>query len=207
MTTNYRVSRGGEVKMSVMLDTHADGTLWSITKPSMPLLDSEAEGFRALGKDAIVALIKADKYNEIPADCFARVGVSASGLEVKSYDEIRAKARAAMTPAQIERERINGLYAKARARRDADDDTSDYYRLSSQADAALKAWRETYPKDAAQERAASLEAQADHEEDIARGALLYDADGDIDAAGQQARHDEHMAKAADLRRQAAELRA
>jgi hypothetical protein len=113
-----------------------------------------------------------------------------------------------MTPAQIERNRIEGLYAQARRRADAEDDNNvmDSIRLGSQADAALAKWRKDYPAEAKKEEADGLDAQADHEDDLALGALTYDADGDISPTEQQARHDEYKTKAKALRAKAAELR-
>jgi hypothetical protein len=204
----YRISRNGKVLASMALEVRADGTLWSVCVKDNPVLDSKADGFKKLGKDKISALIKSKKFDEIPADCFARIGISATGLEIKSYDEIRAEAKASMTPAQIERERIRGLYARAEARLNArdDDNTSDYYRLKGIADAALEAWRKAYPREAALEKADALDTQAAHEEHLAQGAMLYDADGSISHDEQIARRDAHLAKAAELRKQAAELR-
>ncbi len=204
----YRISRNGKVLATTALEMRADGTLWCASVKDAPVLDSESEGFKKLGKDKISALIKSKKFDEIPADCFARVGVSATGLEVKSYDEIRAEAKASMTPAQLERERIRGLYARAEARLNAGDDnnTGDYYRIMAQADAALEEWRKAYPREAALEKADALDAQAAHEEQLAQGAMLYDADGSISDDEQIARRDAHLAKAAEMRKQAADLR-
>ena len=69
----------------------------------------------------------------------------------------------------------------------------------------MEAWRAKYPAEARKEESARLIAQAEHEEDLAAGALVYDADGWIGPEEQQRRHDEAMAKAQELRAKAAEL--
>lgn len=205
----YRLMRGSELKGTMTLERHVDGTLWSMGKPSCPLIDGQAPESVALGKAKMVELINARDFAAIPAACFAHEGLNPSGLEVKSYDDIRAEAQAARTPAQRERDRIEGLFAQARRRADAEDDNNvtDSLRLESQARAALAKWREDYPVEARAEDADKLEAEADHEDDIADGALTYDADGSLSEADQQRRHDEHKTKAAELRAKAATLRA
>ena len=205
--TNYRVSRNGEIKAIVPLVIHADGTLWNANGKA-PLIDSQAPGFVAAGAEKITVLLKAGNFNEIPNDCFSRVGLSDTGLEVISCDDIRAAEAAALTPAQKERIRISKLYAKANSRLNAEDDcnTMDYYRIKAEADGALKEWRANYPKDAAEEKANNLDMEAERQEELASGALVFDMDGSLSADDQQKRHDDFMAKAADLRKQAETLR-
>lgn len=204
---NYRVKRGDNIKVFA-LEEHADGTLWSPGKYAMPLIDSMAKETLAFGLDKIQALVKAKKYEEIPTGCYARVGVSPSGLEVRSFDDINAEKIAAMTPAQKERKRISELYAKAERRFNASDDNNitDYYHYKQEADAALKVWQHKYPKEAALETCDWLEEQAAHEEYLAQGAMLYDADGSISDDEQIERRDEHLAKAKELREQAKIMR-
>jgi hypothetical protein len=200
----YLIIRDGEVKQVQPLELQSDGTL---LKGTNPLLDSLSTGFIAMGKDKLVALVSAKKYSEIPADCYAHIGVNPSGLEVISQDDYKSRTLAARTPAQIERQRISALYAKANQRNNADDDNNvvDYMRIKRTADAALAQWRDDYPTDAKAEKADEIESKADHIDELAAGALTYDADGSIDSTEQQARHDEYKAKAVELRVQASEL--
>ena len=210
--TTYFVIRDGVVKMPLHNPTiKADGTVWV---KGMPLLDSQSAGAKEIGIDRLTALTRAKDYANIPADAFARIGTNPSGLIVISQAEYRAQdkakidaAKAARTPAQVERDRIRGLYRKAYQRRDASDDDNvmDYYRIRGQADAALAKWREQYPEDAKEERRAELRARADKQRELAQGALFYDSDGWLDDAARQARHDEFIAKAEALEAEATNL--
>lgn len=205
--TNYQVKRNEEIKLVIALTVHADGTLWSVGKPSMPLLDSMAPEFITLGKDTITAMIKKEQYNKIPAGCFAKLGKSKTGLEVISYDDLRKQAEVEMTPAQKERFRISGIYAMAKHRLNASDDmnTSDYFRLLAEADDAYAKWVARYPAEAAKEKVENLIAKAEHEEDLAEGALVYDCDGSFSPEYQQVRHDEFMVKAREYRTEAKKI--
>jgi len=210
--TTYLVIRNGQVKMPLLNPTiKADGTVWI---KGMPVLDSQSDGGKKIGIDRLTALTRAKDYANIPADCFAKVGVNPSGLTVITQAEYRAQsraeveaARAARTPAQVERDRISGLYRKAYQRRDASDDCNvmDYYRIKGQADAALAKWREDYPEEAKEERRAELRAKAEKERELAQGALFYDSDGWLDEAARQARHDEFIARAEALEAEATNL--
>jgi len=62
-----------------------------------------------------------------------------------------------------------------------------------------------FGKEAKQRQARRLIRQAEREEDLAAGALHYDADGWIGPEEQRRRHDEGMEKARQMRQQAAEL--
>jgi hypothetical protein len=201
---SYRVSRNGELKGTYPLEKHTDGTLWN---GKNPLLDSEAEGYKTLGKDAIIALIKAGKFAEIPADCFAKEGTSASGLEVIDYEIIRNQEIINLTDAQKERIRINGLFAKAYARQNASDDNNvqDYFIILGQAKKALAAWKVNYPAEAKEEKRDSLMNKAAELRSTAIGALTYDCDGDLTPAMQQARHDELINQARAIEAQAKAL--
>jgi hypothetical protein len=202
---SYQINRRGEIK-SLPLVTHKDGTLWSTT--DAPLLNSEAPGFIRLGKEKIVALAKAKKWNEIPHDCYCKVGINTGDLTIKSYGEIRKEEEGAMTPAQKERIRISHLFAKAHKRENNTDDCNvmDSMSIRAEASSALKKWRENYPAEALEEDAKNLEAKANHEEDLAAGALVYDADGWLSSSDQQKSHDDHMTKAKALLDQAKALR-
>ncbi|MGB4006975.1 MAG: hypothetical protein WBL79_00030 [Bacillota bacterium] len=107
-------------------------------------------------------------------------------------------------PVNMERTRIDRLYAQAQRACD-NGNNSEYFSLKAQADKALAAWREAYPAAANNERKHALEADADALEAKAKGALLYDADGDLSREQQQARHDSWMAAAQAKRDEAAKL--
>jgi len=202
---NYFVIRDGEIKMTLAnVVIKSDGSIWT---DGNPLLDSQSEGGKALGRDEISRLAKAHKWDEIPEDVYARIGTNPSGLVVISQTDYRDQVLAARTPAQVERDRIHTLYRKANARYNASDDCNvmDYYKIKGQADAAMKVWVEKYPEDAKEEKRADLMAQADELRHLAQGALLYDSDGWLNEAERQKRHDEFIAKAVDLESQANNL--
>jgi hypothetical protein len=197
---NYFLYRDGKLQRVMPLEKK-NGRLWN----NYPLLDGVMVDKH--GREKIAELSKARKFDEIPDECYAVEGENPSGLLVISCADLRAQEEAAMTPAQKERIRISGLYAQANRRLNADDDcnTMDYYRIKSQADGALKKWRTDYPTDAAQEKADDLKATAADLRSRAQGALLYDCDGSIDAAGQQQRHDDFIAQAEAMEKQAVEI--
>ena len=205
------VIRNGEVKLTIPNATiRSDGTVWT-AKNDNPLIDGESARSKHEGKEKLAALIKARKSEEIPLACIAKYGHNESGLLVVDKDEYyaekRAKAEREMTPAQRERIEIQKLYAKANkiANSESEDNVSKPMAIRSKADKKLADWRKKYPVEAAKEKAADLRAKADHERDLARGALLYDADGWLSKEDQQKRHDEHIAKATELEKQATEL--
>lgn len=203
---NYSVKRNGEIKMVHPFEVRANGTLWS---KGMPLLDSEAADFIALGKEKILELAHAKRWADIPDGCFARVGLNPSGLLVEDLQAAREAAEAARTPAQEERRRISEMYYRAArlANSASENNVAGPMMIRAEADAALAKWRKDYPDEAREEDARKIDAQADREEELAAGALLYDADGSISDDEKQKRHDEHMAKASELRAKAAAMRA
>lgn len=193
--TTYLAVRDGQVKMPLPNPTiKADGTIWL---SGNPLLDSESAGAREIGIDKLRSLAKSKAWDKIPLDAWAKIGLNPSGLLVIEQAEYISQQRAARTPAQVERDRINGLYAKAYQRRDARDDcnTMDYYRIKADADAALAKWRENYPVEAKAEHKAKLLADAGGLRDKAIGALTYDADGWLSREDQKKRHDEFITQA------------
>lgn len=208
----YRLSRGNEVKGIFRLEVHADGTLWSVGKPSIPVIDGSAPESLAIGTTKIAELCRAGKFNEIPSACFAHIGLNPSGLVVENFDDIRkiemANIEANLAPAQRERQRINELFYKASKRENAPDGDNivDAIKLRREARDALAKWRIDYPDEAILEKADDLDEKAAEQEQHAKGALTYDCDGSFTAEYQQKRHDEFMAKAADYRAEAAKLR-
>lgn len=206
---NYSVKRNGEIKLVLPFEIRANGTLWS--KNGLPLLDSEAADFVAMGKEKILELAHAKRWADIPDGCFARVGLNPSGLLVEDLQAAREAAEAARTPAQKERSRISEMYYRADrlANSASENNVAGPMMIRAEAAAALAKWRKDYPDEAREEDARKIDAQADREEELAAGALLYDADGSISDEGFETidRHDEHMAKASELRAKAAAMRA
>lgn len=96
------------------------------------------------------------------------------------------------TEAQKERGEIEWMFDRAEAKRDY---PGSYFPAKMKAEAALKAWREKWPREASREDARRLRRQAEHLKSKAMGARVYDADGSLSAAHQQKRHDDWMAEA------------
>ena len=94
--------------------------------------------------------------------------------------------------AQQERNEIERMFERAEDKRDY---PGSYFPAKIKAEAALKAWREKYPREAATERAATLRYQAEALRSKALRALTYDADGSLSHEAQQKRHDGWMAEA------------
>ena len=170
--------------------------------------------------ERVKAQIKSGKITPEVEAMGMRIGDNGNGLIVRWYDDVLAESRATAKaeydalPAEVkaarkERLEIEQLYNRAykSLNHDTDDNNiSRGYSLQAQANARLEAWRTKYSKQAMLEDADKLEAQASKEDDLAIGALVYDADGWISSDEQQRRHDEHKAKAEELRAEAAKLR-
>jgi hypothetical protein len=110
-------------------------------------------------------------------------------------------------PSTKERNEIFRLYSEAEriAESGRENNVTEPIRLRARADKMLREWRERYPIEARKERQRELIEKAEHQEELAKGALIYDADGWISSAEQQKRHDDFIAKANELRRQSKEL--
>ncbi len=120
-------------------------------------------------------------------------------------DEYRAEINAIRNdPANVERRRIDAMYAKAERLVDY---PGEYYGLLADAEAALKAWTAKYPAAAAKERANDLRAKADRQDSLAAGALVYDADGWLSSEEQERRAAEFKVRAAELRAEADRIQA
>lgn len=161
---------------------------------------------------------------------YLRMGMNPDGNEVIDDNDLSARRTAeasardtarrdALTPDQRAREdrirdglrayqeieRLEDLSQKALTR-DTDDMNIDRgYRLQAQAAAHRKQWIEQYPEASRAQRARALRDSANHERDLASGALTYDCDGSLSREDQQQRHDSFLRRAAELDRQAAEL--
>jgi hypothetical protein len=93
------------------------------------------------------------------------------------------------TAALQERTRIEQMFDLAESKRNY---PGAYFPAKAKAQAALKAWQEKHPREAALEHARRLREEAGHLRDKARGALAYDADGWLSREDQQKRHNELM---------------
>ena len=215
MNKTLVVIRDGEVKLTLPRAViRADGSIWY---NNIPLLNCGATG--ALDKATAAAVVKAGQWDKIPAAMYTHLGVNESGLIVRDAAEIESERRTVneqarkdydlANPGASERRAIHALFAHARARRDAADDnnTMDYFRLSSQANARLKIWREKYPAEARAEDAAALRVKADGARSLAAGAMVYDCDGSLSPQMQGQRRVEFLASAADYDKRAAKLSA
>lgn len=205
--TVYAIYRDGEEKR-LLLEEQKDG---SLQNKGVPLIDGKAPESIALGPK-LLELVKAKKYSEIPAGCFAHVGQNPSGLLVVDY-EAKQKAECdqylTQHPETVERNEIAKLFARGhKINNDWDEeaDTGKGFILIAEAEQRLAAWRIKYPDAAREEAAQELEARAGYEDELAIGAMTYDADGWLSSADQQKRRDEFRAKAGALRAKAAEIR-
>jgi predicted RNA-binding protein YlxR (DUF448 family) len=147
------------------------------------------------------------------------IGDNGKGLVVRWADDVEAERAAKaqadynalpadVRKARSERNAIERLYQlsdKALNHDTDDNNTSRGYWLLAEADDRLKAWRANYPKEAMREDAQDLMSRAVHQDELAAGALCYDADGWISTEDQQRRHDEYKAKAEQLRAEAKRL--
>jgi len=120
-------------------------------------------------------------------------------LKAEASEDARRKAAENSKPVNVARRRVSGLFDAAERRLDY---PGEYYPLLRDAQRALADWRKEYPEAADEERRAALRAKAAHREQLALGALTYDADGSLSAEMQRERHDAWKAEAAELRREA-----
>ena len=183
------------------------------------LLNADLVAASGLGREYVMREIKAHRITPQIEALGMRLGDNGNGLICRWLDDITAEQQAeakkeydalpaAVRAAKEERAAIDKLYARSYQALHSDmdeDNISRGYSLRAKADRRLEAWRAQYPAEARKEESARLIAQAEHEEDLARGALVYDADGWLGPEEQQKRHDERMAKAQELRAKAAGL--
>lgn len=199
--TMYLVIRDNQVKMSIPdLTIKADGTIWM---RGMPLLGIADPIIKAKASDAC----KRQAWGEISAEAYTHIGVNANGLTVITQSDYMAAQEAKITPAQKMRREINHLFDQAgRLENSAsEDNVSGPIMLRSKARKMLEDWRKTYPTEAAQEHKQSLLDKASALRDKASGALVYDCDGSLSSADQQARHDDFINKAKALEAEAAKI--
>lgn len=208
--TTYLIIRDGHVKLRLpanIISVDADGYLQG--RNGERVIDGELAD--AEGVD-VRALAKARQWSQIPRKYWLRLGTSPSGalvIDAKTWEREQSAAReAAMTPAdRAWRDQVTPCEREAdAAHRASYCDPARICLAESALRSAIANWRAAYPEAARAHDARSLDSQAEHEEELAVGALTYDADGWIGHDEQQRRHDEHMAKAAHLRAMATELR-
>lgn len=196
----YLMIRGGEIRLRLHNPTiKADGTIW---QDGMPTIDGESPEAKEIGRAKLAELIKAHRYDEIPAAAYARVGLSATGLRVVAerewQEERRREGEAKITPAEREYAEIMRLrYEGERITEEWGDeaDTGKGYHMIAKAKERLAAWRAKYPVELAAKDAEDLRSKAAERRRLATGALVYDADGWLDESEQQRRHDELIAEA------------
>jgi hypothetical protein len=200
------VSRHGEVKLRIPVEERN-----GILRAGQNILINNDLIRDPHTKESVAAAIKAHKITAEIEAMGMRIGDNGNGLICTWADEhdkaARDAALAALTDALRERMEISKLFAAAERRLNDTDDcnTMDHYRMMAQARAKLEAWQLQYPADAKKEKADALRAKAADKRDLARGALAYDADGWLNEAARQKRHDDIMAEADELEKQAVEL--
>ena len=211
MTTMYFVFRNGELKMKPDMEKDDQGNLWQKAGKRNPLLNKPVYEEMGFTQEQIVEFVKNGQFDKIPAEAFCKEGMNPGGLEVITLAEYQRRAKeererikAGRTPAQVEREAIETLYMRANLVKDSEYD-EEYYDLRSEARNRFEKWKVNFPEDWKMEQAHELVIKADHEKSLALGALVFDMDGSLSPEDQQRRHDEHMAKSNELRRQAEEM--
>lgn len=182
-----------------------DGSIWATRNQNPLVMISHLSTCDELGKKYAEAM-KQRKPELIKNEHIARIG-EYGDKRIEWVESYNSRVKAAITPAQRERNEIGNLYCEAEriANSDSEDNVWLPMQLQGKADQKLKAWRETYPAEARKEKANGLRSKAARERDLASGAQSYDSDGWLSKEDQKKRHDDHLAKARGLEKQAAEL--
>lgn len=129
---------------------------------------------------------------------FGGVTVGLAGGEAEKL-RLWLSARPERTAADVAYDSVRRAEAAADAAESASYyDPARICRARKAADDALDAWRAAHPEAAAARDAEARKDEVARLRRLAAGALVYDADGALDAAAQQARHDELIAQAAAL---------
>jgi len=210
VTTGAVVYKDGTKALVVpKADARGDGTIWA---GGSPLLNGGV--LDALGITAqIKAAIARKDFGPIPPEAYMRYGDNPYGRRVITMAQERTATRTANDqyladhPEVAERQTIERLFDGAERAINAtdDDNVMRHHRLLGDAKARLAAWRLKYPEAAKEERRRYLIGQAEHQEHLAHGAMLYDCDGSLSQQDQERRRDESLAAAGVLRQQAAAL--
>lgn len=205
------VIRDGEIKLRVLAEIR-DGILRS----GKNILINNDLIIAPWTKEKVAAEIKAGRITSEIEKMGMVHGDNGNGLVCKWEEEMvaerEAKEKAAynalpqdVRDAREERDAISRLFAAAWQSEHRDEDDNNINRAMMQRGEAaqrLAAWRVKYPAAAREEDRNELLEKAEKEESLAKGALVYDADGWLSRVDQKKAHDEHMAKAAEYRRQA-----
>lgn len=127
-----------------------------------------------------------------------KVSVGIAPADLTALETFLA-ARPARTEADIARDKVRSAEAEVSAAESASYyDPARICRARLALEAAEAEWRKNYPEAAAEVDVQSRKDRADHLRSQAAQALVYDADGSLDEAHRQARHDSMMADAAAL---------
>jgi hypothetical protein len=167
-------------------------------------------------KEWVAAEIKAKRITPEIEAMGIKLGDNGNGLVARWAEDIdreqdaKRKADYDALPTEVracreERIAIDRLFAAAYKSEHRDTDDNQYMRAchqNAEARERLAAWKAKYPKEYELERAERLRLAAEKEDDLASGALVYDADGWFGPAEQQKRHDAFKANAAAMRAEA-----
>jgi len=165
--------------------------LTMVLRATEPLSGKFAAAQRKAGKNP------AD-YRCLGTICFPLSSAAWIDAQAEALEAEREAAR--RDPANIARNQVHDLFDRAKR---YENYPGEYYPMMQRARAALAAWRQQYSAAARAEDRQALLVQAGHLDDLASGALVYDADGLLGPAEQQRRHDEFKAQA-DAKRAEAE---
>jgi len=209
----YFVFRNGQVKMAgVTLEKANDGTLWSEANKRNPLINRSAYEKLGFTEEQIVEFCRKGQFDKIPKEAFCVEGMNQDGLEVITLAEHQSRAKkereaalASRTPAQVERDEISKLFYMALKEENNPYDSVLYWKYRGEAGNRFEQWKKDYPNDWKREQAHDLILQAEKQEELASGALVYDADGLFDENEKQRRHDQFIEKSKELRKQAEDL--
>lgn len=137
----------------------------------------------------------------LPESARAAVEGAIKGVAREAQERKRVAENTCNRPENVAQAKIDALLAKADCIENStsEDNVMVPAQLRAEASKLHADWVKKYPKAAQAERRAKRLGQADHLEHLAKGALLYDADGWLDEKARQARHDKLMAEATALR--------
>jgi hypothetical protein len=213
MKTTYFVFRNGQIKINAInLEKAENGSLWENADNRNPLLNKtifEKNGFTV---EQIAEFCRNGQFEKIPKEAFCKEGMNPDDLEVITLAEHQNRAKkkreeelASRTPAQIERDEIRRLFFRAKQEEDNPHDSVMYWKYKGEANHRLEQWKKDFPDDWKREQAQDLILQAEKQDELGVGALVYDCDGLFDENEKQRRHDQFIARSAELRKQADEL--
>jgi len=195
--STYLAIRDGVIRARIPDGEIRDGVL--VGPAGEHVIDAELA--KADGQyERVRELAKARQWNRIDRRYIAGPGTSASGLLIIEEKEWRKRERqrTEQSPGAKERAKIEQLYLTAE-RQLREGNIEGHFRLRTEADRRLAAWRAKCPRAAAAEYATELQAQANHVEQMAVGAMVYDCDGSLSQDDREQRAANYRAKATDLK--------